>query len=110
MAVRKCYEVRARGAAAECLVEADLLLRGLEVTRPSVDYGDDLHARFHSGWRSVQVKVRDSRRKVSQKWRASSSNRSSVSSEILALVDGKTREIRYYSNFKEPLPSELQCE
>jgi hypothetical protein len=105
MTVRKCYEARARGTAAECLVEADLLLRGLEVTRPSVDYGDDLHARFNTGWRSVQVKVRDPKRKT---WRASSSNRSRVSSEILALVDGKTREIRYYSTFQDPLPSELQ--
>lgn len=104
MAARKCYEDRARGAAAECLVEADLLLRGLEVTRPSVDYGDDLHARFNAGWRSVQVKVKD---KTS--WRPSSSHRRrTITSEILALVDGKTREIRYYSMFKDPLPVELQ--
>lgn len=104
MAARKCYEDRARGAAAECLVEADLLLRGLEVTRPSVDYGDDLHARFNAGWRSVQVKVKD---KAS--WRPSSSHRSrKITSEVLALVDGETREIRYFSTSEDLLPSELQ--
>lgn len=98
------YEARARGAAAERLVEADLLLRGLEVTRPSVDCGDDLHAKTSAGWRSIQVKVRDATYEV---WRAASSNRDSISSEVLALVDSKTREIRYSSMGAELLPPEL---
>lgn len=101
------YEARARGAAAERLVEADLLLRGLEVTRPSVDCGDDLHAKFSTGWISVQVKVRDATQSHDI-WRASGSDRNDISSEVLALVDGKTREIRYSSTGDHLLPAELQ--
>jgi hypothetical protein len=100
---RKGYRAAAKGAAAESLVEADLLLRGLEVTRPTVDFGDDLHARFSVGWRSVQVKTRDIRRKL---WRPSD-HRKRVTSEILALVDSVTREIRYVKASRERLPKEL---
>lgn len=99
------YAARARGAAAERLVEADLLLRGLEVTKPSVDCGDDLHAKVSTGWKSVQVKVRDISRPT---WRPSGSGRDEISSEILAMVDGVTREIRYSMTTQEALPVELQ--
>lgn len=99
------YAARARGAAAERLVEADLLLRGLEVTKPSVDCGDDLHAKVSTGWKSLQVKVRDPYR---EEWRPSSADRYNMTSEILAMVDGATREIRYSMITEETLPAELQ--
>lgn len=105
MTVRGSYESHASGSAAECIVTADLLLRKLEVTKPLVDWGDDLHARFVVGWRSIQVKVRDRSRKS---WRVSSSTRNRMRSEILALVDPDTWEVRYRSINGETLPAELQ--
>lgn len=98
------YQAKARGTACEHLVEADLLLRGLEVTRPSVDYGDDLHARFSSGWHTVQVKSRDRR---ATKWIHHGSSRETITSDILALVDPYSREIRYQAVGRKVLPPEL---
>jgi hypothetical protein len=99
------YNAKARGTAAERLVEADLLLKGLEVSKPAVDYGDDYHTRFSVGWRSIQVKVRDPRSKQ-KAWRPHSGDR--VTSSILALVDPHTREVRYSSNDARRLPKELR--
>lgn len=86
------------GVACEALVLADLMKRGLEVTQPFIDNGDDLHVRTSKGWLSVQVKARDRRMKV---WRVSGSNRN-IRSRLLALVDIDTHEIRYFAAAQVP--------
>lgn len=113
MTVDERYRARARGRAAECLVEADLLRRGLEVTRPSVDNGDDLHARFEIGWRSIQVKTkaRGSWTPRNDKYR----NHSGVKvlrripqSSLCAVVEVSSGGIRYsLRNQEDVMPVEL---
>lgn len=95
------------GAICEALVLADLLRRGLEVTKPVIDVGDDLHARFDRGWLSVQIKARD---RSSKRWRASDGRRRGrIKSELLALVDYVTHEIRYQMvGAYRTLPEELR--
>lgn len=88
------------GLACEALALADLVMRGLEVTRPTIDSGDDFHVRTSTGWRSVQVKARD--RRLKKTWSMAGGRR--LSSSVLALVDVDTHEIRYQAT---ELPQEL---
>lgn len=93
------------GAACEFLVAADLLSRGLEVTRPvNPQAKHDLHVDLPSvGWKGVQVKAA---RKDRKRLRLDRGIRN-IESPILALVYLPTRTIEYRAVTK-PLPIELR--
>lgn len=93
------------GEAGELLVGADLLTRGLSVTKPLNRTGsDDLHVKVYDGWKSVQVKVAKVNRRTGtiQKLR-----RERITSDITALVDLVGRRIRYIAQPGHEVPLEL---
>ena len=95
------------GKAAELMVEADLLNRGLLVTRPSnPDVPDDLHFFCDGAWWSVQVKaVGINLRTGTTRWGPSRENK--ITSDIVALVIGEARRIEYRPHRKPSLPTGL---
>jgi hypothetical protein len=93
------------GEAGELLVAADLLTRGLEVTKPFNRNGpDDLHVRTRKGWLNIQVRLG----RVKKTGTLTPNTRGyKFTSEILAWVDLKGKRIRYMSNTGDPVPDEL---
>lgn len=83
----------------------DLYIRGaLELTWPDAGSSkDDIHARFDSGWYSIQVKtgyVNDRGQIVCNR------GYRGVSSHVLALADLQGKKVRYISKLRV-LPKEL---
>lgn len=94
------------GYAGELVVRTDILLRGLVVTVPeNRSCPDDLHFKSSKGWVSVQVKVANVN-KTSGHWSCFRRKNRPITSDVIAWVDLRTREIRYESNTK-PVPKEL---
>lgn len=99
------------GQAAEHFVGADLLHRGLEVTKPlNVNGPDDLHVRVSTGWLKVQVKVAKVNTKTGRFMMSGGSGgkakKSNMTSDILALVDLIDRRIEY-EPLRGTVPPEL---
>lgn len=95
------------GQAAEHLVAADLLSRNLRVTKPLNTNGEhDLHAYMSGVWRTIQVKCAQRNRLTGAIY--TGRKRSSVTSDILAMVSIPTKEIRYLPNRISQLPAELE--
>lgn len=93
------------GYAGELIVRTDLLLRGLEVTVPeNRNSPDDVHFLSSTGWVSVQVKVSRVNKNTGV-W-SFNTRRRYISSDVLAWVDLRDKEIRYLPNIK-PVPPEL---
>lgn len=93
------------GQAAEYFVAADILARGLAVTKPlNTNCADDLHFKSASGWITVQVKTARLNTRTGTLFGPS---RDLVSSDVVAIVFLPTQQIRYIANKKE-VPPELQ--
>lgn len=93
------------GYAGELIVRTDLLLRGLNVTVPeNRSCPDDVHFRSLEGWVSVQVKVATVNLQTGR-WYCRLRGKK-ITSDILACVNLRSREIRYAPNTK-PVPKEL---
>lgn len=97
------------GSLAEHLVAIDLYRRGLcELTWPDVQQSkDDLHARFRSGWRSIQVKAKPVNKTGSVFTSLPKTGPNNITSHIAAFVGVVTGEIVYRSVDGRPLPEEL---
>lgn len=95
------------GYAGELIVRTELLLLGLDVTVPeNRTCPDDVHFRSVKGdWVSVQVKVATVNRSTGY-WDCRRRNRGSITSDIIAWVDVRAREVRYEENTKR-VPPEL---
>jgi hypothetical protein len=85
----------------------DLYRRGvLEITWPDIQQSkDDLHAKFKSGWRSVQVKAAPVNIKTG---RVMVPHKKGVTSDIVAFVGFAAGRIRYETNSNYTLPRELR--
>lgn len=95
------------GYAGELIVRTDLLLRGLDVTVPENRCcPDDVHFLSSSGWMSIQVKVSQVNNKTGNWYCQVSKSKPAITSDILAWVNLRDREIRYVANVK-PVPPEL---
>ena len=98
------------GQACEYFVAADLLSRGLPVTKPlNVNGPHDLHVKCGSSWITVQVKAAEVNKKTGR-FRANNSHRRDcpVTSDVLAAVDLVGRRIRYTARNIPELPEELR--
>jgi hypothetical protein len=98
------------GEAAELIVAADFLSRGLEVTKPfNRNCDDDLHVKVSVGWKNVQVKSGRVNQKTGHILRPQGQGRGNrITSQIIATVDVPNKRVRYISNTKEPIPKELR--
>jgi hypothetical protein len=97
--------IYAGGKASELLIEADLLWRGLRVTRPSnPDVKDDLHVLAGGAWRTVQVKSAYQRRSTGR----TRVRLKGITSDIIALVIGGEHRIEYRAHKIRKLPEELR--
>lgn len=95
------------GQACEYLVCADLLSRGLHVTKPLNTNGpDDVHAKCGRRWYTFQVKA--SRVNVSTGSILNDFAKCRVLSDVLALVDLSTKRIRYVPAMIKFIPKELR--
>lgn len=95
------------GQAAEHLVAADLLRRGLQVTKPLNTNGtDDLHTKLGAKWISVQVKT--GARYKQTGILCPRHGVGDITSDIFAVVDTANFEIRYIPIREKTLPPELQ--
>lgn len=93
------------GAAAEHFVISDMLHRGLTTTGPHNQNGaDDCFVKI-GRWYSVQVKV--ARINNSTGHMGLHHCKSTITSDLIALVDLKSKRIRWVSNNEEPVPPEL---
>lgn len=93
------------GQAAEHFVAADLLQRGLNSTKPlNVNGWDDLHFKASGRWYTVQVKHGELNPRTGKLY--SKKSKSSMQSDILAVVHMPTRRIEYIS-LKLAVPAEL---
>jgi hypothetical protein len=94
------------GSASEHLVVFDLYRRGvLEITWPDIQQSkDDLHAKFKSGWRSIQVKAAPVNIKTG---RVMLPHKKDVTSDIVAFVGFALGKIRYETNSGYRMPTEL---
>lgn len=96
---------RDRGAAGEHLVVSQLLARNLEVGGPYNQNGKhDLFVKLGT-WHTVQVKVGTVNIKTGAV--RLNSRRSSITSDLIAIVDLKGQRVRWMSNNGQPVPSEL---
>lgn len=95
------------GQAGEHLVAADLLTRGLHVTKPLNTNGPhDLHFRLSSGWVTVQVKLGRVRTSTGEIAAPGGRQMRNILSDVLALVYLPEKRIRYVANIGD-LPVEL---
>jgi hypothetical protein len=95
------------GQACEYLVAADLLDRGLLVTKPiNINGAHDLHAKCGRKWYTLQVKAG----RVNRQTGTLSSNRNyrTISSDILVAVDLLGKRVRYIPRNIPRLPQELR--
>jgi hypothetical protein len=94
------------GQAAEYFTAADLLSRGLAVTKPlNVNGEHDLHAKVNGRWLTFQVKT--ALMSHSGKLRPNCRGRKTITSDVIAHVFLPTKQIRYEANGLESLPVEL---
>jgi hypothetical protein len=98
---------RDRGAAGEHLVISQLLARNLEVGGPYNQNGKhDLFVKLGT-WHTVQVKLGRVNSKTGTVCLCSRGRRSSITSDLIAIVDLKGQRVRWMSNNGQPVPSEL---
>lgn len=95
------------GSVAEHTVAIDLYRKGVsEITWPDIQQsGDDLHAKFKCGWRSVQIKSAPENIKTGTVLTPFRAHR--PTSHVVAFVGGATGTVRYVKNGR-PLPQELR--
>lgn len=93
------------GQAAEHLTAADLLHRGLFVTKPLNTNGPhDLHVRVRGVWITIQVKT--GQVGMDSGTITIRTPKSGITSDIIAAVDLQTMRVRYLPN-EQPVPEEL---
>lgn len=94
------------GQAAELFVASDLLLRGLEVTKPlNINGPHDLHVRASGRWWNVQAKHGTLNTRTNRLH--CKTNKDNMPADILAVVHLPTNRIDYVPLNNNRLPEEL---
>jgi hypothetical protein len=100
-------EKRDRGAAGEHFVISELLRQQLQVGGPYNQNGKhDLFVKVSDKWYTIQVTLSQVNLKTGTIL-LTGRNRSTIVSDLIALVDLEGKRIRWVSNTKEPVPKEL---